>query len=147
LSSSPSTRYYFVYIMTNKWNTVLYTGVTSNLERRVYEHKAKLKEGFTKKYNVNKLVAIAREKQIKGGSRKKKLDLIEGLNPDWKDILFKGGAGYLKAELGASPSVDKEKATTPALAATTTPAPSGVRKNARGFLLWHSHRSVSRFHL
>ncbi len=82
--------------MTNKWNTVLYTGVTSNLEKRVYEHKLKLKEGFTKKYNVNKLVyyeifedvyeAIVREKQIKGGSRKKKIDLIEGMNPEWKDL-------------------------------------------------------------
>jgi len=82
--------------MTNKWNTVLYTGVTANLERRVYEHKMKLKEGFTKKYNVNKLVyyeiyeeiyqAIAREKQIKAGSRKKKMDLIAGMNPTWKDL-------------------------------------------------------------
>jgi putative endonuclease len=92
----PASKYYYVYIMTNKWNTVLYTGVTSNLEKRVYEHKLKLKEGFTKKYNVNKLVyyeiygeiyeAIVREKQIKGGSRKKKLDLIDGMNPDWKDL-------------------------------------------------------------
>ncbi len=70
---------YFVYILTNKNNTVLYTGITSNLKRRVFEHKKGLKAGFTKKYNVHKLVyyeifqdvydAIAREKTIKGGSR------------------------------------------------------------------------------
>jgi putative endonuclease len=87
---------YCVYIMTNKRNTVLYTGVTSNLARRVFEHKNKLIDGFTKRYNVNKLVyyeifddvnyAIAREKQIKGGSRKKKIDLIENVNKDWKDL-------------------------------------------------------------
>lgn len=87
---------YFVYILTNRGNTVLYTGVTNNLVRRVYEHREKLLEGFTKRYNINKLVyyetfdsindAIAREKQIKAGSRQKKLDLIRGLNPDWKDL-------------------------------------------------------------
>ena len=87
---------FFVYIMTNKNNTVLYTGVTNNLIRRVYEHKEKLIEGFTKKYNCSKLVwyeiyndsynAIAREKQIKAGSRKKKLDLINKTNPEWKDL-------------------------------------------------------------
>jgi len=85
--------------MTNKNNTVLYTGVTSNLKRRVYEHKEKLFEGFTKKYNVTKLVyyevcpdaqsAIIREKKIKGGSRQKKIDLIRSINPEWKD-LFEG---------------------------------------------------------
>jgi len=89
-------RQYYVYIMTNKYNTVLYTGVTNDLVRRVYEHKEKLVEGFTKRYNVDKLVyfectddvnaAIAREKQIKGGSRRKKVDLINGLNPEWKDL-------------------------------------------------------------
>jgi putative endonuclease len=73
--------------MTNKHNTALYTGVTSDLKRRVYEHKEKLVEGFTKKYNINKLVyyevfrdangAILREKQIKGGSRAKKIELIK----------------------------------------------------------------------
>lgn len=87
---------YFVYILTNKSNTVLYTGVTNNLPRRVYEHKAKLIDGFTKKYNATKLVyyevfeginyAIAREKQIKAGSRQKKLDLINGFNPAWSDL-------------------------------------------------------------
>ena len=72
-------RQYYIYIMTNKWNTVLYTGVTRNLKRRVYEHREKLVKGFTKKYNVIKLVyyeilnspedAIRREKQIKAGPR------------------------------------------------------------------------------
>ena len=87
---------YFVYILTNKHNTVLYTGVTNNLKRRVYEHREKLVSGFTKKYNVYKLVfyeitnsvevAIQREKQIKGGSRQKKIDLINGMNPGWMDL-------------------------------------------------------------
>lgn len=82
--------------MTNKGNTVLYAGVTGNLQRRVYEHKEKLVEGFTKRYNVNKLVyyevfedpinAITREKQIKGGSRAKKIGLIESMNAEWKDL-------------------------------------------------------------
>ncbi len=92
-------RYYYVYIMTNKNNTVLYTGVTNDLKRRVYEHKNKLIKGFTKKYNVCKLVhhetfldpenAILREKQIKGGSRQKKIDLINGQNPIWEDLYEK----------------------------------------------------------
>jgi putative endonuclease len=87
---------YFVYLMTNKNNKVIYTGVTNDLKRRVYEHKEKLIDGFTKKYNVNKLVyfeftsdinsAIQREKQIKAGSRKKKIDLINSVNPEWKDL-------------------------------------------------------------
>ena len=87
---------FYIYIMTNKVNTVLYTGFTNNLVRRVYEHKEKIIEGFTKKYNINKLVyyeifndarnAIIREKQIKAGSRKKKLDLINNMNPEWKDL-------------------------------------------------------------
>ena len=87
---------YYVYILTNKINTVLYTGVTNNLKRRVYEHKEKLVEGFTKKYNVTKLVyyesladpeaAILREKQIKGGSRAKKLMLVSSMNAEWKDL-------------------------------------------------------------
>ena len=86
----------FVYILTNKHHRVLYTGVTSDLPRRIYEHKAKLVEGFTKKYNVDKLVffevyedivdAIAREKQIKAGSRKKKIELIGSMNPQWRDL-------------------------------------------------------------
>jgi putative endonuclease len=87
---------YYVYIMTNKNNSVLYTGITNDLMRRVYEHREKLVEGFTKKYNVGKLVyfeifrdvesAILREKQIKGGSRAKKLDLISDFNKDWRDL-------------------------------------------------------------
>ena len=82
--------------MTNIHNTVLYTGVTNNLARRVYEHKNELGGSFTKNYNIHKLVyyevgdnihfAIAREKQIKGGSRKKKIDLINNVNPEWKDL-------------------------------------------------------------
>ncbi|HBH26371.1 MAG TPA: endonuclease [Rhodospirillaceae bacterium] len=85
-----------VYIMANKRNGTLYTGVTADLSRRVYEHKEGLNEGFTKRYGCKILVyaescntmedAIAREKQIKGGSRKKKLALIESLNPEWKDL-------------------------------------------------------------
>lgn len=87
---------YYVYIMTNAHNTVLYTGVTNNLARRVYEHKNGIGSVFTKRYNVHKLVyyevgndvnaAIAREKQIKGGSRQKKIDLINSLNPEWRDL-------------------------------------------------------------
>jgi putative endonuclease len=82
--------------MTNNGNTVLYTGVTSDLKRRIYEHKEKLAEGFTKKYNITKLVyyevfqdienAILREKQIKAGSRQKKIDLINGMNKGWRDL-------------------------------------------------------------
>ena len=87
---------YYVYILTNTYNTVLYIGVTNNLERRLYEHKNKLVEGFTKKYNLHKLVyfdtttdvrsAIEREKQIKSWKRKKKNQLINGFNPCWKDL-------------------------------------------------------------
>ena len=82
--------------MANKYNEVFYTGVTSNLLRRVAEHKNKTVPGFTSKYNVTKLVyygeyatmeeAIACEKQIKGGSRQKKIDLIKSQNPEWKDL-------------------------------------------------------------
>ena len=87
---------YYVYIMTNRNNTVLYTGVTNNLIRRIYEHKEKLVDGFAKKYNVTKLVyyevledienAIYREKQIKAGSRQKKIDLINRMNRGWRDL-------------------------------------------------------------
>ena len=86
----------YVYIMTNKNNTVLYTGITNNLKRRIYEHKVKLISGFTKRYNINKLVyyevfddieyAILREKKIKGGSRQNKIDLINSINKEWKDL-------------------------------------------------------------
>jgi len=87
---------YCVYIMTNKYNTVLYTGVTGNLEERVYQHRNKQIKGFTKEYNVTKLVyyeanekaeeAILREKQIKAGSRQKKIDLVNGMNEKWRDL-------------------------------------------------------------
>ena len=87
---------YYVYIMTNKINTVLYTGITSNLKKRIWEHKEKTIKGFTKKYNIDKLIywevfndpenAILREKQIKAGSRNKKIELIKGINPEWKDL-------------------------------------------------------------
>jgi putative endonuclease len=86
----------YVYLLTNKHNNVLYTGVTNDLIRRVYEHKNKMVAGFTQKYNVDRLVyfevcsgivvAIEREKQIKGWSRKKKQDLINSINPDWEDL-------------------------------------------------------------
>ena len=87
---------YYVYILTNKHNTTVYTGVTNNLERRLYEHKNKLVDGFTKRYNLDKLVyfdtttdvqsAIAREKEIKGWTRAKKNHLINSINPEWKDL-------------------------------------------------------------
>jgi putative endonuclease len=87
---------YYVYIMTNKNNTTLYTGVTNNLIRRLNEHKNGVGSKFTHRYNINKLVyyeitndvesAIMREKQIKGGSRRKKIDLVNSINPDWLDL-------------------------------------------------------------
>ena len=89
-------RQYYVYIMTNESNTVLYTGVTNNLTRRVYEHKEKLVDGFARKYKITKLVyyelfedienAILREKQIKGGSRQKKIELINSMNMGWREL-------------------------------------------------------------
>ncbi len=91
-----ATRQYCVYIMTYKPNTVLYTGVTNDLQRRVHEHRSGSTPGFTKRYNLTKLVffecgtdihtALAREKQIEGGSRRDKLALIESMNPAWKDL-------------------------------------------------------------
>ena len=90
---------YYVYMLTNKTNKVLYTGVTNNLKRRIYEHKNGLVDGFTKKYNVHKLVyfdyttdvhsAISREKQIKGRTRAKKDVLINEFNPNWQDLYDK----------------------------------------------------------
>lgn len=86
---------FYVYILTNKSNT-LYTGVTNDLNRRIYEHKNKLVDGFTKKYNIDKLIyyevfnnpkeAIMAEKQIKGWTRKKKIELIKSKNPTFKDL-------------------------------------------------------------
>ena len=91
---------YYVYILTNQNHTVLYTGVTNDLERRCYEHKQKKIKGFTQKYNVDELVyfekfdlidlAIAREKQIKGYSRIKKDLLINTFNPEWKELFING---------------------------------------------------------
>ena len=88
---------YFVYIMTNKYDEVLYTGVTNDLARRAYEHRNKLVKGFSYKYNLTKLVyfeitndiycAIKREKQIKGWLRIKKIQLIESMNPKWDDLI------------------------------------------------------------
>jgi putative endonuclease len=90
------TKQFYVYIMTNKADTVLYTGMTNDIRKRVYEHKQKLVDGFTKKYNVAKLVyyevfgdcdsAIQREKQIKAGSRRKKEELINGVNRERRDL-------------------------------------------------------------
>lgn len=87
---------YYVYMLTNKNNNVLYTGVTKNLRRRVYQHKHKVHLGFTNKYNVNKLVyyeilnesvmAIKREKTIKNLLRRKKIELIKSVNPSFKDM-------------------------------------------------------------
>ncbi|MCQ2446743.1 MAG: GIY-YIG nuclease family protein [Clostridia bacterium] len=87
---------YYVYILTNWNNHVLYIGITNDLYRRLYEHKNHLVDGFTKRYNVNKLVyfemtsdvkaAIEREKQLKGWLRAKKIALIESQNPEWKDL-------------------------------------------------------------
>jgi putative endonuclease len=87
---------YYVYIMTNRYNTVLYTGVTNDLLRRASEHRAKAGPGFTSRYNVTKLVyyeafddvnaAIAREKQLKAGSRQKKVDLVSTMNSEWRDL-------------------------------------------------------------
>jgi putative endonuclease len=90
------TKQYYVYIITSKSNTVLYTGITNDLKRRIFEHKQELVPGFSKRYKVSKLVyyeqtndvtsAILREKQIKAGSRKKKLEMIARMNKEWRDL-------------------------------------------------------------
>ena len=108
----PPKRFY-VYIMTNRPRShVLYTGVTGNLIRRVFEHKNKLVPGFTSRYNLTRLVyyepffypdaAIAREKEIKGWRRSKKISLIEAVNPHWHDLAVEWGDIY-KPERGAAP--------------------------------------------
>ena len=89
-------RTYFTYIVTNKKRGIPYTGMTNNLKVRVWQHKKNLVKGFTSRYNLDKLVwfeefqwvqdAIVREKEIKGWSRKKKIALIESINPEWKDL-------------------------------------------------------------
>jgi len=89
---------YYIYILANKRNGTLYIGVTSNLIKRLYEHKNNIIEGFTKKYNIHKLVyyettndiesAIRREKQLKKWNRKWKINLIENSNPEWIDLYF-----------------------------------------------------------
>jgi putative endonuclease len=95
---------YYVYIVTNKHHVVLYIGVTSNLEGRIYEHRERLTEGFTKRYQATKLIyyedypdplsAIAREKQLKGWRREKKIVLIEKQNPRWVDLFDEITWGY-----------------------------------------------------
>jgi len=92
----PHDRTYYVYLLTNWNNKVMYVGMTNDLKRRIYEHKAKTVKGFTEKYNLNKLVyfeatsnvqaAIAREKEIKKWRREKKNALVAGTNPEWKDL-------------------------------------------------------------
>lgn len=87
---------YYIYILSNKYNNVLYVGVTNDLVRRVYEHKNKLVEGFTEKYNVDKLVyyeacsdinsSISREKQLKNWRKEKKVNLINTSNSQWVDL-------------------------------------------------------------
>jgi putative endonuclease len=89
-------RQYYVYILTNPRKTVLYTGVTNDLRRRVWEHQTRQVRGFTAKYHCSRLVmyevfqdpynAITREKQIKAGSRRRKFELIERMNPTWRDL-------------------------------------------------------------
>ena len=88
---------YHVYVMSNPTNTVTYIGVTSNIEKRIWEHREKLVDGFAKDYNITKLVyyeetsdvhsALAREKELKKWRREKKTWLIESMNPEWRDLL------------------------------------------------------------
>ena len=87
---------YYVYILTNDWGNVMYVGMTSNIERRLYEQKQELADGFTKRYHVHKLVyyeqtndayaAVTRERQLKGWTRKRKNELVETVNPNWEDL-------------------------------------------------------------
>jgi putative endonuclease len=96
LAMTNSGKLYFVYIVTNQRHTVLYIGLTSDLKARIYQHREKLFPGFTSRYNVYELVyyeagrdiqgAILREKQLKAGSRRKKIDLIDKFNPEWCDL-------------------------------------------------------------
>lgn len=104
--------YYYVYIMASKKNGVLYIGVTNNLMRRVYEHRNNLCEGFTKRFNVHKLVhfeqtedihaAIQREKQLKRWKREWKIKLIEDSNPEWNDLYYEYGGSEVDKVLSDS---------------------------------------------
>jgi len=95
-NNRPVEKQFYVYIMTNARHRALYTGVTSDIQARVFQHKEKVNKGFTSRYNINMLVyyeewadayhAISREKQIKGGSRQDKIDLINRMNPRWCDL-------------------------------------------------------------
>ena len=99
---------YYVYLLTNWNNKVMYVGMTNNIERRMYEHKKKLVKGFTQKYNLNKLVyveetqevnaAILREKEIKKWRREKKDSLVNGENPQWKDLSLEFQDSSLRSE-------------------------------------------------
>ena len=99
MSAVGVTEQYYIYLLSNPMRTVIYTGVTNNLKRRVAAHKSDTREGFVKKYNVTDLVyfeifedpysAITREKQIKAGSRANKVDLIESMNKSWEDLYEK----------------------------------------------------------
>ncbi|MFA6285334.1 MAG: GIY-YIG nuclease family protein [Parcubacteria group bacterium] len=103
---------YYIYIATNQRNTVLYAGVTSNLERRIQEHKLKMIKGFTSKHNIDKLIyyetfknpvkAIAREKEIKGWTRIKKEVLIEKINPEYRDLVNEHGILLSDLSVGES---------------------------------------------
>ena len=109
---------YYIYILTNKNNTVLYIGVTNDLTRRVSEHRQKLVKGFTSKYNVDKLIyfekfnfivaAIAREKQLKGYSRAKKNGLINKFNPEWLELYNNGKIEIPKLDIKADSSSQVE---------------------------------------
>jgi putative endonuclease len=124
---------YYVYILTNWNNKVMYIGITNDLERRLYEHKNKLVDGFTKKYNVNKLVyyehgndvhaVIAREKEIKKWRREKKDKLVITMNPEWKD---------LSSEWQASPR-DGISTSTGALVISTSAARRNLAPTAEDF--------------
>jgi putative endonuclease len=117
-------KYYFVYILSNDAGTVLYIGVTNNLPRRIYEHRAGFIEGFTKKYKTHKLVyfedftdinnAIASEKKVKGWTRAKKIALVESKNPTWKDLFlqleeYTFTLGIKNRDSSALPQNDKQR--------------------------------------
>jgi putative endonuclease len=101
-------KYYYIYMISNKYRGTIYTGLTNNLERRMHEYKLQINPGFAKRYNLDKLVyyeyysdinvAIRREKQIKGWLRKKKIKLIESVNPRWKDLSAEWFHGTMKNE-------------------------------------------------